>query len=72
MNIDNKSLGYICVISGIFLFMMFSGELLLRLIGALFSLALINYGLILLKIAPLNVLAIQAMESFKSSNFTKK
>lgn len=48
MNIDSKAiLSWICIIGGTILFILVAGDLLLRILGSLIAVWIINYGLML-------------------------
>ncbi|MDR3646248.1 MAG: hypothetical protein P4L22_01765 [Candidatus Babeliales bacterium] len=63
---NNKNLGILYIILGSAIVVLFAGHLLIRFLGAIFGLFILNHGLQLLRFAPVQILAFQIFEDIKN------
>lgn len=68
---SNKNLGILYIILGSGLIVLFAGHLLIRFLGTIFGLMVLNYGLQLLHFPPVSILIFQIVEDVKG-HFKKK
>ena len=69
---NNRNLGIIYIILGSGLIVLFAGPLLIRFVGTVFGLMVLNYGLQLLHFPPVPTLIFQIVEDVKTHLKRKK
>jgi hypothetical protein len=69
---NNKNLGILYIILGSGLIVLFAGHLLIRFLGTIAGLMVLNYGLQLLHFPPVSTLLSQVVEDAKSQFRRKK